>query len=359
MMLGRCKQTWEARLLFRSMKSEGLQPTVEVYTALVSAYGESGQFDKAFSTVDEMKTVSDCRPDVYTYSVLIQCCIKHYRFDLIGRILAEMSYLGVECNTITFNIIIEGYGKAEMFEKMENSLTDMVESGSSIPDTSTLNSVIGAYGNSGQIEKMEKWYSEFQLMGIHPDIQTFNILMTSYGKAGMHKKIKSILKFMEERFFTPTIVTYNIIIEAFGRVGDIEKMDEYFETMKHQGVKPNAITYCSLVRAYSKAGLMTKVDSILRQVVNSDVVLDTPFFNCIISAYGLAGDIETMTELFLAMEERKCKPNNITFETLIRAFKAQGMTEVAQQFENKILAAKENSGRRRYYVYSSRRMIEA
>lgn len=346
MMLGKCRQPDEASLLFEIMQSEGLQPTVDVYTALVSAYGESGQLDKAFSIVDDMKSISDCKPDVYTYSALLNFCSKLHRFDLIGRILAEMSYLGVECSTVTFNTIINGYGKAKMFEEMENSLTDMIESDSSSPDIFTFNSVIGAYGNSGQIEKMEKWYNEFQLMGLSPDVKTFNILIRSYGKAGLYEKIKAVMKFMQKRFFSPTVVTYNIIIETFGRAGDIEKMDEYFKTMKHQGMKPNAVTYCSLVNAYSKAGLIMKVDSILRQVENSDVVIDTPFFNCIINAYGRAGDIEKMVQLFLAMKERECKPDSITFATMIQAYNSNGMTEAAQDLEKKIIKIKENSGTR-------------
>ncbi|KAF2293431.1 hypothetical protein GH714_001712 [Hevea brasiliensis] len=343
MMLGKCRQPEEACFLFEIMQSEGLQPTVDVYTALVIAYGESGQLDKAFSIVDDMKSVSDCKPDVYTYSVLVNFCTKLLRFDLIGRILAEMSYLGVECSSVTFNTIINGYGKAKMFEEMENSLTDMIESGSSSPDIFTFNSVIGAYGNNGQIEKMEKWYNEFQLMGLSPDIKTFNILIRSYGKAGLYEKIKAVMKFMQRRFFSPTVVTYNIIIETFGRAGDIEKMDEYFKRMKHQGMKPNAVTYCSLVNAYSRAGLIMKVDSILRQVENSDVVIDTPFFNCIINAYGQAGDIEKMAQLFLAMEERKCKPDSITFATMIQAYTSQGMTEAAQDLEKNMITVKENS----------------
>ncbi|CAK7330905.1 unnamed protein product [Dovyalis caffra] len=343
MMLGKCRQPEEASLLFEVMLSDGLRPTIDVYTALVSAYGKSGQLDKAFSIVVEMKAIPECKPDVYTYSTLMNCCIKLHRFELIQGIFAEMSYLGIECSTVTYNTIIDGYGKAKMLEEMENALTDMIESGSSVPDLFTFNSIIGAYGSSGLIDKMEKWYNEFQLMGLMPDIKTFNILIRSYGKAGMYGKIRSVLEFMEKRFFSPSIVTHNIIIETFGKAGDTETMEEYFRKMKHLGIKPNTVTYCSLVSAYSKAGHTMKVDSILRQVENSDVILDTPFFNCAISAYGRTGDVEKMSKLFLEMKERKCKPDSVTFATMIQAYNAQGMVEAAQGMENMMIATKNNS----------------
>ncbi|CAL5380303.1 unnamed protein product [Camellia sinensis] len=338
-LLGKCRQPKQASLLFEILRSDGLQPTLDVYAALVGAYGLSGLLVEAFHTVDHMKSVSDCKPDVYTYSILINCCTKLHRFDLIEHILAEMSYLGIECTTVTYNTIIDGYGKAELFELMENSFTDMTESGTGLPHVFTFNSFIGAYGNSGKIKEMEKWFDEFQLMGIRPDIKTFNILIRSYGKAGMYEKMGSVMEFMRKRLYSPTIVTFNIVIETFGMAGNIEKMEEFFLKMKHQGMKPNSVTYCSLVSSYSKAGLLRKVDSIMRQVENSDVVLDTPFFNCIISAYGQAGDITKMGELFLTMKERNYKPDNITFATMIQAYNAQGMIEAAGDLENKLITA--------------------
>ncbi|XP_057498124.1 pentatricopeptide repeat-containing protein At3g53170 isoform X1 [Actinidia eriantha] len=342
-MLGKCRQPKQASLLFEIMRSDGLEPTLDVYTALVSTFGFSGLLDEAFRTVDVMKSVSDCTPDVYTYSILINCCTKLRRFDLIEGILAEMSQLRVKCSAVTYNTIIDGYGKAELFELMEKSLKDMIESGTCPPDVFTFNSFIGAYGNCGNIKEMEKWFDEFQLMGLSPDTMTFNILIRSYGKAGMYEKMDSVMEFMRKRFYSPTIVTYNIVIETFGMSGNIEKMDEFFLKMKHQGMKPNRVTYCSLVSAYSKAGLLNKVDSIMRQVENSDVVLDTPFFNCIISAYGQAGEIKKMDELFVTMKERNCKPDNITLATMIQAYKAQGMIEAAEDLQNKIIADEDNS----------------
>ncbi|XP_052191669.1 pentatricopeptide repeat-containing protein At3g53170 isoform X3 [Diospyros lotus] len=309
-MLSKCKQPKQASLLFEIMRSDGLQPTIDVYTALVSVYGFSGLLDEAFHTLDDMKSVSDCKPDLYTYSILIKCCTKLQRFDLIENILVEMSYVGIVCSTVTYNTIIGGYG---------------------------------AYGNYGKMKEMEKWFDKFQLMGIRPDIMTFNILIRSYGKAGKYEKMDSVMEFMRKRFYSPTVVTFNIVIGTFGTAGNIEKMEEFFLKMKHQGIKPNSVTYCSLVSAYGKTGFLKKVDSIMRQIENSDVVLDTLFFNCIISAYGLAGDIKNMGKLFLTMKERNCKPDNITFATMIQAYTAQGMVEAAEDLEKKMFIVENNS----------------
>ncbi|GAB4838048.1 hypothetical protein Ancab_027577 [Ancistrocladus abbreviatus] len=343
MMLGKCRKVKQASLLFDVMLSDGLRPTIDVYTALVNVYGLSGLFDQAFSTIDGMKSVYDCKPDVHTYSILIGCCIKHRRFDLISQILADMSYLGIKCNAVIYNTMIDGYGKAKLFELMEKLLSEMIESVTCLPDVFTLNSFIWSYGNCGNIEKMERWYQEFQSMGIRPDERTLNILIRSYGKAAMYEK-ESVLNFMKKRFISLTVVTFNTIIDIFGRVGNIEKMDALFLKMKHEGMKPNTVTYCSLVNAYSKAGKLYRVNSIIRQVKNFDVVLDTQFFNCIISAYGRVRDVDKMNKLFLLMKEKNCEPDSITFTTMIQAYNAQDMIEAAQDVESEMSTTKDCSG---------------
>ncbi|AES69518.1 PPR containing protein, putative [Medicago truncatula] len=84
-------QPKEVSQLYETMLFEGLKPTVDVFIALASAY--------------DMKSVADRKPDVYTYSVLISCCPKFRRFDLIERVLVDMSYLGIECNNVTYKFI--------------------------------------------------------------------------------------------------------------------------------------------------------------------------------------------------------------------------------------------------------------
>ncbi|PKA46526.1 Pentatricopeptide repeat-containing protein [Apostasia shenzhenica] len=342
-MLGKCNQPEHAASLFNTMHSEGFKPTLDVYTSLLGAFGRSGLLKEAFYTIHEMKTISDCRPDAYTYTILIGCCSKLKRFDLIPSLLTEMSYLGIHSTVVTYNTIIDGYGKAGLFEKMENSVSDLLESGDCLPDIFTLNSMISAYGDSGKITAMEKWYIEFQHMGIDPDLTTFNILIRTYGKAGMYDKMMSVFRFMKKRYFSPNTITFNTVIECFAKAGDIEKMEYYFRLMKIRGIKPNCITYCSLVSGYSRACLLEKVPLIIRQTENTDVVLDTPFFNSVIYAYGQAGEIELMKETFSLMKEKKCKPDYITVATMNKAYSDLGMERDAQELELKMVEQKKSS----------------
>ncbi|KAG8077189.1 hypothetical protein GUJ93_ZPchr0006g44285 [Zizania palustris] len=110
-MLGKCKQPEKAHELFQAMVDEGCAPNLESYTALVSAYSRSGRFDNALSLLDQMKATPGSRPDVQTYSILIKSCLHAYDFEQVKYLLADMARGGIRPNIVTYNTLIDAYGK--------------------------------------------------------------------------------------------------------------------------------------------------------------------------------------------------------------------------------------------------------
>ncbi|KAL8057969.1 hypothetical protein ABFX02_04G218300 [Erythranthe guttata] len=324
-MLGKCKQPEKAHTLFQAMVDEGCVVDREAYTALMSAYSRSGFLDKAFSILELMKKIPNCRPDVFTYSILIKSCLQFYEFEKVQSLLADMEVQGIKPNTITYNTLIDEYGKAKKFSEMESLLVQMLRKRECQPDVWTMNSTIRAFGGSGQIEMMEKCYDKFQKSGIEPTIKTFNILLDSYGKTGNYEKMSSVMQYMQKYHFSWTLITYNIVIDAFGRGGDLKQMEFLFRLMQSERIKPNCVTLCSLVRAYGNAGRIEKIGAVLRYVDNSDVMLDVVFFNCLVDVYGMMGCFVEMKGVIEMMKRRGCVPDKVTYRTMIKAYTMGGM----------------------------------
>jgi pentatricopeptide repeat protein len=59
-----------------------------------------------------MKDTPGCRPDVQTYSILIKSCLHAYDFEKVKGLLADMAHAGIRPNTVTYNTLIDAYGKA-------------------------------------------------------------------------------------------------------------------------------------------------------------------------------------------------------------------------------------------------------
>lgn len=120
-MLGKCKQPEKANELFQSMVDEGCSASRESYTALLSAYSRSGLFDNAFSLLEHMKNTPDCQPDVQTYSILIKSCLHDFAYDKVQALLSDMAVHGITPNTVTYNTLIDAYGKARKYLANLNS----------------------------------------------------------------------------------------------------------------------------------------------------------------------------------------------------------------------------------------------
>lgn len=335
-LLGRCRQPEHACSLFQMMKEEGCEINAEIYTALISAHSKSGDLDKAFAILEEMKRIPQCQPDVFTYSILIKYCFEASLFEHVNRLLEEMSGREIVPSIVTKNILIDGYGKAGMFQEMEDVLAPMLISENCKPDQWTMNAIMRTFGNIGKIEIMEKWYQKFQNIGIQPDIRTFEILISSYAKENLYEKMAATMEYMQKLSLSWTTATYNVVIDAFGRTGEIGQMEFAFNQMRLEGANPDSATFCSLISAYGKAGKFNQIKTIVQYVENSDIIPDTPFYNTTIDACRRARDVTEMEKVFKQMQSRGCIPDQVILNTMKEAYISEGMPEKFKELEEEM-----------------------
>ncbi|KAL6517257.1 hypothetical protein OROHE_017963 [Orobanche hederae] len=180
-LLGRCGQPGQACQLFDEMLEEGLEPAAQLYTALLGACCRSNLIDKAFSFLEQMKALPHCQPDVYTYSILIKACVDAARFDLLESLYEEMAERWITPNTVTQNIVLSGYGKAERYEDMEKVLTRMLESETSIPEgTSFFSAVLHACSKAGGLVEVERVFKGVKGKLCGPDSAAYSIMMGAH-----------------------------------------------------------------------------------------------------------------------------------------------------------------------------------
>ncbi|EEF43179.1 pentatricopeptide repeat-containing protein At3g06430, chloroplastic [Ricinus communis] len=332
-LLGRTGQPQRAHQLFDEMVEEGIEPTAELYTALLAAYCRNHLTDEAFSILQQMKTLPRCLPDVYTYSTLLKACVDASRFELVEALYQEMGERLITPNTVTQNIVLSGYGKAGMYDQMERVLSGMLESTECKPDVWTMNIILSVFGNKGQIDLMEKWYEKFRSFGIEPETRTFNILIGAYGKKRMYDKMSSVMEFMRKLQFPWTTSTYNNVIEAFAVAGDVKHMEYTFDQMRAEGMKADTKTFCCLINGYANAGLFHKVISSVQLATKFEIPENTTFYNAIISACAKAEDLMEMERVFKRMKDNQCQPDSTTYSIMVEAYKREGMNDKVYYLE--------------------------
>ncbi|KAG7021088.1 Pentatricopeptide repeat-containing protein, chloroplastic, partial [Cucurbita argyrosperma subsp. argyrosperma] len=332
-LLGKSGQPHRARQIFDIMVEERCEATSELYTALIAAYCRNNLIDDAFSTLNLMKTLPGCQPDVYTYSTLIKACVDDSRFELVESVYEEMAERLISPNTVTQNIVLSGYGKIGKYEQMEKVLLGMVESTTCRPDVRTMNIILGVFGNEGQIEMMERWYEKFRNFGIEPETRTFNILIGAYGKKRMYDKMCSVMEYMRKLQFPWTTSTYNNVIEAFADVGDATSMEYTFEQMRAEGMRADTKTFCCLINGYANAGLFHKVISSVKLAGKYEIPENTSFYNAVIYACAKAEDLMEMDRVFKRMKNKHRQPDTKTYSIMIEAYGKQGMNDRVHYLE--------------------------
>ncbi|KAI3968887.1 hypothetical protein MKX01_029037 [Papaver californicum] len=270
------KQPEKARELFQFMIDEGCMANHESYTALVSAYSRTGLLDQAFSLLEQMKVTPG-----------------FFAFHRVQTLLSDMAEQGVKPSTITYNTLIDAYGRAGRFGEMESTLMEMLQEQECQPDVWTMNSTLRAFGGTGQIETMERCYEKFQSACI-------------------------LMEYMQKYYFSWTIVTYNVVIDAFGRAGDLKQMEYLFRLMRSERIKPNW------------SGAKEKIEGVLRFIEDSDILLDTVFFNCLVDAYGRLVCLAGMRQVLEMMGNCGCKPDKVTYSTMIKAYTSNGVSSRAK-----------------------------
>ncbi|XP_028067997.1 pentatricopeptide repeat-containing protein At3g06430, chloroplastic [Camellia sinensis] len=332
-LLGKSGQPKHAHQLFDTMLEEGLEPTSELYTALLAAYCRSNLINKAFSILDQMKTLPLCQPDVYTYSILLKACVDASRFELVESLYEQMAERLITPNTVTQNIVLSGYGKAGKFDQMEKVLSGMLESTTSKPDVWTMNTILSLFGNKGQIEMMERWYEKFRNFGIEPETRTFNILIGAYGKKRMYDKMSSVMEYMRKLSFPWTTSTYNNVIEAFSEAGDVKHMEYTFDQMRAEGMKADTKTFCCLIKGYANGGIFHKVISTVQLAGKLEIPENTSFYNAVIFACARAEDLMEMERVFKRMKDKQCQVDSTTYSIMVDAYRKEGMNDKVYDLE--------------------------
>lgn len=338
LLLGRSGQPQRAHSLFDTMVEEGCQPTAELYTALLTAYCRSNLIHEAFAILNQMKTLPQCQPDVFTYSTLIKACIDNLQFELVESLYEEMAARSITPNTVTQNVVLSGYGKAGMYDQMEKVLSGMLEGESCKPDVWTMNVILSVFGNKGQIEMMERWYEKFRDFGIEPETRTFNILIGAYGKKKLYDKMSTVMEYMRKLHFPWTTATYNNVIEAFADVGDAKNMEYTFDQMRAEDMKADTKTFCCLINGYANAGLFHKVISSVQLAGKFEIPENATFYNAVISACAKADDLMEMERVFNRMKEKQISPDSSTYSVMVEAYRKEGMNDKIYYLEQEISA---------------------
>jgi pentatricopeptide repeat protein len=119
----------------------------------------------------------------------------------------------------------------------------------------TYNVVIDAFGRAGDLEQMEYIFRLMKSDRIKPNCVTLCSLIRAYGRADQVKKIETVLRIVENSDTALDIVFFNCLVDAYERVGCLAEMWDVLNMMKIERIKPDKVTCTTMIKWFLVKGI--------------------------------------------------------------------------------------------------------
>ncbi|KAJ1410328.1 Tetratricopeptide-like helical domain superfamily [Sesbania bispinosa] len=297
----------DAEKLYLELKSSGVSLDMIAYSIVVRMYVKAGSLKDACSVLDDMEKRPDIVPDNFLlrdmlriyqrcnmvdkladlyykiskdrmnwdqelYNCALNCCAQALPVDELSRVFEEMVQRGFVPNTITYNVMLDVFGKAKLFKKVWRLYCMAKKQG--LVDVITYNTIIAAYGKNKDFKNMTSTVQEMQFDGFSVSLEAYNSMLDAYGKDGQMETFRSVLQKMKESNCASDHYTYNTMINIYGEQGWIEEVADVLMEVKECGLRPDLCSYNTLIKAYGIAGMVEDAVGLIKEMRKNGIEPD-------------------------------------------------------------------------------------
>lgn len=170
------------------------------------------------------------------YSLLIDVHGKHGLVHEAMGLLKEMVANGIPPNVVTYNSLIDAYGR---LGQVKPSFSFSVHP--FLPSLSNLHCLFV------QVERAVITMEEMKSKGVVPNAVTYNCVIDAFGKEGRADEALKMVHKMRAEGQSPDSFTVSALIDANGKRGDAWAAVRIFKEMQEWGVKPNVVTFSAVL----------------------------------------------------------------------------------------------------------------
>ncbi|CAM9131959.1 unnamed protein product [Ectocarpus sp. 6 AP-2014] len=213
------------------MRGQGLAPDKYTYNSLIYAYGNSGEWEKALSMLEEIRAA------------------------------------GFKVNCMAYSAAIKACDKAFQWERALELLDRMVERDGVKPNLFAYNHAMSACVRGQQPEIALELLDRMKAEGLHMDRMTYGVLMFLHSRKGDHEECVRVNQQMETAGIPGDWYSNHALLEALGRGGRWEEAVKTFEDKKRQANRPPEQTcYKTMLRVCERAGFASQAVEYLKEM---------------------------------------------------------------------------------------------
>jgi pentatricopeptide repeat protein len=302
---GTFDEATEAVKIFQRALSEGVEPSVFLYNAVIGKLGKARRIDDCLFYFGDMQA-KNIRPSSVTYGTLVNalCRTSEERF-------AE-----------------------EMFDEMESMPNYR-------PRAAPYNSIIQYFLNTKRDRaKVLAYYERMKLRGIKPTSHTYKLLIEANASLDPVNlsAAEAILEEMKAAGIQPEAVHYGTLIHAKGCVmHDMTAARATFDSVVANGsIRLTDNLYQNLLESMVANHLVTETDAVVEDMRARRVNMTPYIANTLIHGWAGEGDINKAKSIYESVGREKREPS--TYEAMTRAYLAGGDQEGARDVVKEMLS---------------------
>ncbi|GFQ03913.1 pentatricopeptide repeat-containing protein at4g30825 chloroplastic [Phtheirospermum japonicum] len=312
----------EAEKLYIDLQTSGVKLDMIAFSVVVRMYVKSRSFNKACTVLDVIDK-QNIVPDVY----LLRDILRVYQRCGMDEKLADLYYKVLKNGEIwdkeMYNCVINCCARALPVDELSRLFDEMLNRGFA-PNTVTFNVMLNAYGKSRLFEKAKSVFWMAKKRGLI-DVISYNTIIAAYGKNKYLKNMSAAVRKMQFDGFSVSVETYNCMLDAYGKEGEMDKFKSILQRMKASNCSSDHYTYNILINIYGEQGWIDEVGGVLTELKECGMGLDLCSYNTLIKAYGIAGMVEDAVALVKEMRDHGVEPDRITYTNLINALRKNDM----------------------------------
>ncbi|XP_039136986.1 pentatricopeptide repeat-containing protein At4g30825, chloroplastic-like [Dioscorea cayenensis subsp. rotundata] len=234
-----------------------------LYHLLICSCKEASRYEDAIRTYNKMPQ-SDIYPNLHITSSMIDVFSILNRFTEAEDLYLKLIHCGDAANTITFNVMLDIYGKAGFLIKARKVF--WMAHKQYLADIISYNTIISVHGKNKDFKLMRYFVQRMRNADYSSFLEAYNSMLDAYGKEGLLEKFNEVLQEMKQTSCTSNHYTYNILINIYGKKGWIEEVADVLSELKQCGLEPDLYSYDSLIKAYGIAGMVEEVVNVVLEM---------------------------------------------------------------------------------------------
>lgn len=274
-------------------------PTEPKVIMLINSLSRNGMTQDACLVFFKLLEKGDFQSP-YVYNPILWSLCKSDQISGALAFFCSLKKKGLVHNVCSYTALVYGFGQKGLFEEAYRCLNIMEADG-----------------------------------GCYPNVKTYTTIVKCLCDGGRVKEAFRLLGDMEKKGFDPDIVTYNIILRALSHKNMVLEIYELYHTIYQKGLSPDRYT-ATAFSGLLKKGNIGIAHNLLRDIVLSDSDVDVAVYNVYLRCLFCAREFKESLFMIRCMEKDGIKPNNITFNTILKGICEEKTVDKALEFFERV-----------------------